>query len=47
MLLKLGFAKAYDMLDWDFLFDVLKARHFGDRWMNWMRLCFKGGKSHI
>jgi len=31
MLLKLDFAKAYDMLDWDFLFEVFTARGFGHR----------------
>lgn len=32
-LLKLGFAKAYDMLDWDFILEVLYTRGFGCRWI--------------
>ena len=32
MLLKLDFVKAYGMLDWDILFEVLRARQFGDKW---------------
>lgn len=47
LLLKLDFADAYDMLDWDFIFEILRARRFGDRWMSWMTICLKGGKSHI
>lgn len=34
-ILKVDFAKAFDLVDWDFLFDLLKARGFGDRW--WAR----------
>ncbi|XP_020252248.1 uncharacterized protein LOC109829595 [Asparagus officinalis] len=47
ILLKLDFVKAYDMLDWDFIFDVLKAKKFGDKWIHWMRICLHGGMSVI
>lgn len=47
MLLKLDCAKAYDMLNWDFLFEVMSARKSGDKWMNWMNICLQPGKSHI
>ena len=33
MLLKLDFAKANDMLDWDFLFEVLEAKKFRSKWI--------------
>ncbi|XP_020270858.1 uncharacterized protein LOC109846046 [Asparagus officinalis] len=43
ILLKLDFVKAYDMLDWNFILDVLKAKKFGDKWVNWVKLCLHGG----
>lgn len=30
---KLDFEKAYDMVDWDFLLQVLKCKDFGARWI--------------
>lgn len=30
-ILKVDFAKAFDMFDWDFLFELLKARGFCER----------------
>ena len=47
MLLKLDFAKAYDMLDWNFILEVLRARKFEAKWISWIDKCLKGGKSHI
>ncbi|XP_057432300.1 uncharacterized protein LOC130725057 [Lotus japonicus] len=38
-LLKLDFAKAYDNVEWGFLFDILKEMNFGERWINWIRTC--------
>lgn len=35
-ILKFDFAKAFDLVDWDFMLDLLKARGFGDRWLSWI-----------
>lgn len=35
-ILKVKFAKAFNTVDWDFLFDHLKARGFGDKWVGWI-----------
>lgn len=35
-ILKVDFAKAFDMMDWDFLLDLLKARGFWERWGGWI-----------
>jgi len=32
LILKLDFEKAYDKLNWTFLFDCLKYRGFGEKW---------------
>lgn len=46
-LLKLDFAKSYDMVDWKFIFNTLKARGFGDKWLGWIKLALIGGKCQI
>lgn len=35
--LKLDFEKAYDKVDWNFLFDCLKFIGFCDKWLEWMK----------
>ena len=36
---KVDFAKAYDSLDWRFLWNVLKRRGFPTVWIKWMKQC--------
>jgi hypothetical protein len=38
LIIKLDFEKAYDKLNWDFLFECLKQRGFGDKWCEWIKL---------
>ncbi|XP_039146809.1 uncharacterized protein LOC120284053 [Dioscorea cayenensis subsp. rotundata] len=33
---KVDFARAFDMVDWDFLLELLEARGFGPRWRHWI-----------
>lgn len=47
VLLNLDSVKAYDILGWNFIFNVLKARGFGIRWISWMKLILLEGKSQI
>ncbi|XP_039116779.1 uncharacterized protein LOC120252722, partial [Dioscorea cayenensis subsp. rotundata] len=43
-IIKVDFAKAFDMVNWDFLLDLLIARGFGERWIGWIeRLLHKRG----
>ncbi|KAL5574669.1 hypothetical protein UlMin_016368 [Ulmus minor] len=37
--MKIDLQKAYDRLNWEFLFLVLKAFGFHDRWIGWVRSC--------
>ena len=45
ILLKLDFAKACDMVDWDFLLEALSSKGFGSKWISWIKVCLCGGKS--
>lgn len=36
---KLDMEKAYDRVDWDFLFWFLRNKGLGDKWISWMEGC--------
>jgi hypothetical protein len=41
--LKLGYEKAYDRVDWQFLEELLQSRGFGPRWITWVMSLVRGG----
>ena len=43
MVLKLDFEKAYDKVNWAFLFEVLKLYGFSDVWCSWIQTVVTGG----
>jgi hypothetical protein len=43
VILKLDYEKAYDRVDLDFLFEILKTRNFSSKWIKWMECVVKGG----
>ena len=43
IVLKLDFEKAYDKVNWNFLFDCLKLWDFCDTWINWIKDVVTGG----
>lgn len=45
--LKVDFSKAFDSVDWDFLFDLLEARGFGGHWVGWIRTLLFSSKASI
>lgn len=46
-ILKVDFAKAFDRVDWNFLFDLLAARGFGERWVGWIKSIIFSSKVNI
>lgn len=46
-ILKVDFAKAFDLVDWEFLLDLLKARGFGPKWMEWMKNILASTKANV
>ena len=36
-MLKLDYEKAYDRVSWDFLFEMLSSRGFGQKWISWIK----------
>nr|GEX93752.1 RNA-directed DNA polymerase, eukaryota, reverse transcriptase zinc-binding domain protein [Tanacetum cinerariifolium] len=45
MFYKVDFAKAYDLVRWDYLLDVLEAFEFGNIWSKWIRGTFNSAKA--
>ena len=47
VLFKLDFEKAYDMVNWDFLLEVLELRGFGERFISWIKALLVSSKTCI
>ncbi|XP_039122026.1 uncharacterized protein LOC120258641 [Dioscorea cayenensis subsp. rotundata] len=45
--LKVDFAKAFDLVDWDFLLNLLRAKGFGDRWVNLIEKILVSSKANV
>jgi hypothetical protein len=43
LILKLNFEKAYDKLNWKFLYECLKQKGFGSKWCEWIKLVMSSG----
>lgn len=44
-ILKVDFSKAFDIVDWGFLLDLLKAHGFSDRWIGWIKSILTSSKA--
>ncbi|KAF0707054.1 hypothetical protein As57867_006650, partial [Aphanomyces stellatus] len=43
----LDFEKAYDRINWDFMFDTLECFNFGPRFLQWLRLLYHHPIAHL
>ncbi|GMP75173.1 hypothetical protein CsSME_00032357 [Camellia sinensis var. sinensis] len=39
IILKLDFEKAYDSVNWEFLYSMMTNFGFGEKWVGWMKTC--------
>lgn len=47
LLLKVDFAKAFDIVSWTFLDNTLKQMNFEDKWRNWIKGCLKSARVSV
>lgn len=45
--LKIDFAKAFDSIEWSFLFKIIEARGFSQKWMGWIKELFSSTPSRV
>ncbi|GJR67069.1 RNA-directed DNA polymerase, eukaryota [Tanacetum coccineum] len=47
MIFKADFEKAYDLVRWDYLDDILKMFGFGEKWCGWIQNCLLSSKGSV
>ncbi|XP_071729150.1 uncharacterized protein [Rutidosis leptorrhynchoides] len=47
LIFKVDFEKAFDSLNWDYLFVVMKCMGFGNKWCKWISACLKSATISI
>ncbi|XP_071728309.1 uncharacterized protein [Rutidosis leptorrhynchoides] len=47
LVFKVDFEKAFDSLNWQFLFEVIKNMGFGNKWIKWINSCLKSASISI
>lgn len=44
---KVDFEKAYDCINWNYLFSVMEQMGFGNKWIGWIRACISSASTSI
>ncbi|XP_071741242.1 uncharacterized protein [Rutidosis leptorrhynchoides] len=47
IIFKVDFEKAFDSLNWQFLFEVMKSMGFGRKWVKWIESCLKSASISV
>jgi hypothetical protein len=47
VILKLDFEKAFDIIEHEFMLQIMRHKGFGTKWLHWMSLIFNSGTSSI
>lgn len=47
VIMKLDFAKAFNTVNWNFVFHVLQMMNFDERWISWIKAMYKASKISV
>lgn len=47
LVLKVDFAKAYDLVEWGYLMDMLLQMNFPSRWLRWIYGCISSASANV
>lgn len=47
LLFKLDISKAFDMVSWEYMLELLERQGFSDRWREWLAIIFKSSHSTV
>nr|GEZ14658.1 RNA-directed DNA polymerase, eukaryota, reverse transcriptase zinc-binding domain protein [Tanacetum cinerariifolium]GEZ14980.1 RNA-directed DNA polymerase, eukaryota, reverse transcriptase zinc-binding domain protein [Tanacetum cinerariifolium] len=47
MIFKVDFEKAYDLVRWDFIDDILRRFGFGEKWCKWIQSCLYSSRGSV
>src|ERR1044072_5620799 len=47
LFLKVDFEKAYDTVDWNFLYYMMRRMNFNEKWIGWIRGCLESASVSV
>lgn len=47
LIFKVDFEKAYDCINWNFLYSVMEQMGFGNKWIGWIRACLSSATTSV
>lgn len=47
LLFKVDFAKAYDLVSWNYLLEMMRRMSFSEKWVTWVKECISTAKANV